>query len=139
MGEAVLKINPRFGRLVDVDEALEHVTKCRESGLIHFIGRNKLDEVWLGADPGEKLLTICNCCPCCCISGGIKYMGKEFRGRYSKIPGLEIKVDRSKCVGCGSCESVCIYDGIRMINNKAFVFTPDACRHRHFIIVRFFR
>lgn len=121
MGEAVLKINPRFGKLVDVDEALEYVKKCRESGLVHFIGRNKLDEVWLGADPGEKLLTVCNCCPCCCISGGIKHMSDDFRDRYSKMPGVEVKVNRDECVGCGSCESVCIYDGIFVVKKKAVI------------------
>jgi len=126
MGEAVLKINPEYGRLVDVDEALEYVKKCRESGLVHFIGRNILDEMWLGATPGEKLLTVCNCCPCCCISGGIKYMADGFRDRYSKLPGIEVKVDRVACVGCGSCEKVCIYDGIFVVNKKA-VIVEDKC------------
>lgn len=121
MGEAVTKINPAFGRLVTVDEALEYARKCRESGLVHFIGRNVLDEMWLGATPGEKLLTVCNCCPCCCISGGIKYMADGFRDRYSKLPGAEIKVDREACVGCGSCEKVCIYDGIFVANKKAVI------------------
>jgi len=67
LGEAVLNINPAFGRRVSKEEALEHVRRCREAGLVHLIGRNKLDTVWLGTGPGEKLLTICNCCPCCCL------------------------------------------------------------------------
>ncbi|NHI94689.1 MAG: 4Fe-4S dicluster domain-containing protein [Candidatus Lokiarchaeota archaeon] len=126
LGEAVLKINPEFGKLVSVDEALEYVKICREEGFVHFIGRNKLDELWLGANPGEKLLTVCNCCPCCCISGGIKYMADEFRDKYSKMSGVEVKVDRNKCVGCGSCEKICIYDGIFVVKEKA-VILEDKC------------
>jgi hypothetical protein len=67
LGEAVEQINPRLGRLVSKQEAHGHVQRCREAGLVHLVGRNKLDAFWLGAGPGEKLLTICNCCPCCCL------------------------------------------------------------------------
>jgi hypothetical protein len=67
LGEAALGINPRLGRGVTKREALEHIRRCREAGLVHLIGRNKLDTVWLGVGPGDKLLTICHCCPCCCL------------------------------------------------------------------------
>ena len=43
LGEAVLQINPALGRLVSQEEALAHVRRCREAGLVHLIGRNKLD------------------------------------------------------------------------------------------------
>jgi hypothetical protein len=65
LGAAVLKINPKIGRLVSKSDALNHVLRCREAGLVHMVGRNKLDSVWLSATPSENLLTICNCCPCC--------------------------------------------------------------------------
>ena len=67
LGEAVLGINPALGRLASVEETLEHVDKCEEAGLVHLIGRNKLDSVWLNVKPADKLLTICNCCNCCCL------------------------------------------------------------------------
>jgi len=67
LGEATLKIDPRIGHRAIKQEALEHVRKCRKAGLVHLIGRNKLDAVWLRVEPGNKLLTICNCCPCCCL------------------------------------------------------------------------
>jgi len=67
LGEAVKEINPKFGRMATVEEALEHAKKCRDAGLVHLIGKNKLDTVWLNAGPGDKLMTICNCCPCCCL------------------------------------------------------------------------
>ena len=72
LGEAALGINPQLGRRVAKGEALEHAQRCREAGLVHLIGRNKLDTVWLGVGPGSKLLTICNCCPCCCVPMRLK-------------------------------------------------------------------
>lgn len=45
LGEAALGINPKLGRRVSEAEALEYVKRCREAGLIHFVGRNKLDTV----------------------------------------------------------------------------------------------
>ena len=45
LGEAVLKINPKLGKLVSKDEALAHAERCRQAGLVHMIGRNKLDAV----------------------------------------------------------------------------------------------
>jgi hypothetical protein len=48
LGEAVLKINPELGRLVSKEEAMEHAQQCRNAGLVHMVGRNKLDSIWLG-------------------------------------------------------------------------------------------
>ena len=35
LGEAVLNIRSEYGRLVSKDEALEHVRRCQEAGLVH--------------------------------------------------------------------------------------------------------
>ncbi len=43
LGEAAMRIDPKLGRKVTKEEALEHVEKCREAGLVQFIGRDKLD------------------------------------------------------------------------------------------------
>lgn len=67
LGEAAMKIDPRLGHAVTKDEALLHIRKCRDAGLVQLVGRNKLDATWLDVSPGNKLLTICNCCPCCCL------------------------------------------------------------------------
>jgi len=42
LGEAVLDINPKLGRLVDKQTALAHVARAREAGLVHLIGRDKM-------------------------------------------------------------------------------------------------
>lgn len=125
MGEPVVGINPAFGSLVTKEEALEHLKKCREAGLVHVIGRNELDAKWLGIGPGSKLLTICNCCPCCCITRyapKVKFVGNTLK----KMSGVEIKVT-DKCIGCGTCtKGVCFANAIQIIDKKAVI--NEECR-----------
>ena len=126
LGEAVLDINPEFGRLASKEEALAHVRRCRDAGLVHLIGRNKLDTVWLGIGPGHKLLTICNCCPCCCLWKMIPEIDSFIAHKITKMPTVSVAVTES-CVGCGLCvEGVCFVDAIRM--DDEFAVIGDACR-----------
>ncbi len=126
LGEAVLQINPQFGRLVTKEEALQHARRCRASGLVHMIGRNKLDSVWLGANPNHKLLTICNCCPCCCLWGVIPQLTPLISNKINKMPGLSVQVS-GLCAGCGTCsEGICFVDAIHMNSGHAVI--SEACR-----------
>jgi len=119
LGEAVLGINPQLGRLVSKEEALEHIRKCKEAGLIHMIGKNRLDKQWLGVKPGDKLLSICNCDPCCCLWKIAPILATKIGSKIQKMPGLEIKVT-DKCIGCGKCtEGICFVDAIQLIENHA--------------------
>ncbi len=121
MGKAVNGINPKLGRLVSKKEALDHVKKCRELGLIHTIGRNKLDALWLDAWPDNRLLTVCNCCECCCISKLLAQGGPKIRAIAHKMPGVHVDVSEN-CVGCGTCaKGICIYDAIQIVNKKAII------------------
>jgi ferredoxin len=126
LGKAALGINPKLGRRVTQEQALEHVRRCREAGLVHLIGRNKLDTVWLGVSPGERLLTICNCCPCCCLWRVLPHIAPQIGVKISKMPGVAVTVN-DRCTGCGICaEDVCFVDAIHLINDRAVI--GDACR-----------
>jgi ferredoxin len=126
LGEAVRGINPEFGRPASKEEALEHVRRCRDAGLVHLVGRNKLDTVWLGIGPGHKLLTICNCCPCCCLWKMIPDIDASIAHKITKMPTVSVTVAES-CVGCGLCvEEVCFVDAVRMDGDLAVI--GDACR-----------
>ncbi|MBI5844879.1 MAG: 4Fe-4S binding protein [Deltaproteobacteria bacterium] len=125
MGEATRDINPGWGRFVTKDEARAHLARCREAGLIHFVGRSKLDTVWLGIGPGEKLLTVCNCCPCCCITRGLPYVGERFAGKIHKAPGVSVSVGED-CIGCGSCVDACFAHAITLSDGRAEI--GDECR-----------
>ncbi len=126
LGEAVLQINPQLGRRVTKQEALAHVQRCREAGLVHMIGRNKLDSVWLGAGPGHKLLTVCNCCPCCCLWKIIPQLNPLTGNKVTRMPGVRVTVT-DRCVGCGTCtRDVCFVNAIRLDGSRAAI--SDACR-----------
>ena len=126
LGEATLNIDPRIGHRATKQEALEHVRKCREAGLVHLIGRNKLDAVWLGVEPGNKLLTICNCCPCCCLWRVLPHLAPDISSKITRMPGVKVTVT-DRCVGCGTCtQGICFVDAIRIVNNRAV--KSDECR-----------
>ena len=126
LGEAVMGINPQLGRRVTKEEALEHVKRCREAGLVHLIGRNKLDATWLNVSPGNKLLSICNCCPCCCLYRILPHVKSEIGEKFTKMPGVSVKVTE-KCEGCGICtQNVCFVDAIKLVNNHAVI--SNECR-----------
>lgn len=125
LGEAVLHINPAFGRKVSKEEALEHVRKCREAGLVHLIGRNKLDTVWLGTGPGEKLLTICNCCPCCCLWLVLPALHESIGSKVQRMPDVSVQVEDG-CTGCGRCTEVCFVHAVTIEGGRAVI--GDACR-----------
>jgi ferredoxin len=126
LGEATLGINPQLGRPVTKEEALNHIKRCQEAGLVHMIGRNLLDKQWLGVKPGYKLLSICNCCPCCCLWRVSSKLSPKIGAKIKRMPGLEVRVT-DECIGCGTCmDGICFVDAIHMVNDHALI--DDSCR-----------
>jgi ferredoxin len=126
LGEAVLNINPELGRLVSKEEAKEHIKKCGEAGLVHMIGRNRLDKQWLGVNPGNKLLSICNCDPCCCLWRISPLLNPKIGKKVQKMQGVNVYVTE-ECIGCGTCmQGICFVDAITLVNNRAHV--SEECR-----------
>jgi ferredoxin len=126
LGEAVLDINPKLGRLVDEETALMHVQRAREAGLVHLIGRDKIDAVWMGVKPSTKLMTICNCCPCCCLFRFLPNLAPKLQKKIERMPGVHVEVT-DDCVGCGMCvEDVCFIDAIHLEDGIAVI--DEDCR-----------
>jgi ferredoxin len=125
LGEAALGINPKLGRRVSREDALAHARKCREAGLVHLIGRNKLDTVWLGVGPGTRLLTICNCCPCCCLWRMIPVVKGSIAEKVTRMPGVEVKAGED-CTGCGKCAEICFVKAVDLTSGRAKI--GDECR-----------
>ncbi len=119
LGKPVLQINSKLGRLVTREEALDHARRCREAGLVHSVGRNRLDSVWLGASPSEELMTICSCCPCCCLWGLVTDLTPKIGRKITRLPGVEVAVT-GNCTGCGLCaDGICFADAIQIKNGQA--------------------
>ncbi|MBA7532182.1 Ion-translocating oxidoreductase complex subunit B [subsurface metagenome] len=108
------------------EEALDHIKKCKEAGLVHMIGRNRLDKQWLGVNPGYKLLSICNCDPCCCLWRISPVLASKIGSKVQKMPGVTLEVSE-RCVGCGTCmQGICFVDAIHMVDNRAKI--TEECR-----------
>ncbi len=127
LGPGAERIPEALGRRASSAEALEHVQRCQDAGLVHLIGRNKLDSIWLNTGPKEELLTICNCCPCCCLWKMIPYLDDELGRSIRPMPGVSVEVGEG-CVGCGSCaEGSCFVDAISLRDGRA-VIDGSMCR-----------
>jgi Pyruvate/2-oxoacid:ferredoxin oxidoreductase delta subunit len=123
LGEAVHQINPKLGRLVSKEEAYQHIEHCREAGLVHMIGRNKLDAIWLGVSPSERLMTICNCCPCCCLWKFLPDITPQISAKVHSLPGVTVMVN-DNCLGCGDCtQGICFVNAIQMVDGFAQINT----------------
>ncbi|MDH7509158.1 MAG: 4Fe-4S binding protein [Methanomassiliicoccales archaeon] len=129
LGRGALKIDRNLGRLVTMEEALAHLEECRKAGLVHLIGRNKIDSVVFSNTPKEELLSICSCCPCCCLWKMIPQLSRRISDTVTKMPGLRIEIDKNLCRGCGACikKNVCFVDAIHIENDSARI-RQDLCK-----------
>jgi len=126
LGKTTKKISRKHCREVTSAEAIEHIDKCNDAGLIHIMGRNRMDSVWMGVRPEDELLTICNCCPCCCLWRVYPNLSDTIQNDFYKLPGVSIELDIDECVGCGKCEEVCFAKCISIENSKAKI-DEDVC------------
>lgn len=126
LGKGIHKIPPEFGRVATPEEAVTYIDECSDLGLVHIIGRNKLDSIWLHTGSKKDLMTICNCCPCCCLWNVVRDISDDISGTFRKMDGVEVSVDTDKCIGCGKCEKICFSKAISITDGKC---TIDAkCR-----------
>jgi ferredoxin len=123
LGKGTLKIPEKMGHRATKEEALDHLRGCREAGLVHLIGRNKIDSVWLNSGPKEDLMSLCSCCPCCCLWRMLPELSHEISDGVRRMPGVTVKVDGSSCTGCGICvtQDVCFVRAITMVDDLATI------------------
>jgi len=126
MGESALLIPKKMSREVGIDEAKAHVRKAVEAGLIPITGKARIDnDIFMIPDKG-KLLTVCFCCECCCITRFMKHIPTEKLDELVRpIEGLTITVT-DDCVGCGKCIDKCYINAIEIVEEKAVL--NDLCR-----------
>lgn len=128
LGAGVTKIPSKLGRMATAEEAIEHMRKAREKGLVHLIGRNKIDSVWLNSGPKEDLLSICNCCECCCLWKMMPQLSHSISSGVRKMPGVSVSVNGT-CTGCGRCvdEGICFVGALSVADGHASI-DQDLCK-----------
>lgn len=126
LGDSTRNIHPSMGRPVSTDEALEHLGMAVEAGLVMHIGKVDPDPYMLGLRDRKHFLTLCFCCPCCCVAmKDFSYFAPEIRARTHRLEGLEVSVS-DECNGCTKCEKACYAGAVEMRDGRAFV--TDGCK-----------
>jgi len=120
VGEGAREINPEVGRHVGVEETLDHLHRAVDAGLIPMVGKVKFDADYLGVKDRHRLMTICICCPCCCLAGGVQHAPRNVRNLVVRLEGVEVRVD-GDCDGCGICVETCIFKQMKIIDGQAVV------------------
>ena len=94
------------------EEALERLHRAVEAGLVPVVGKVKIDAIGLGVKEHNRLMTICHCCSCCCLTGGVHYAPRDVRD----IQIIDdVAVVGKECKGCGRCTTICPNDAISII------------------------
>jgi ferredoxin len=128
LGKGSTRISTKLGKAVSKEEALEHVDKCQSAGLVNIIGRNKIDSVWLNTGPKEELLSICSCCPCCCLWKMAPELPENLRKGFMPMVGVEISYNEDLCIGCGNCTNDICFVEARSLENKKAKIDIKKCR-----------
>lgn len=128
LGPTTKKIPRTVGHEATVEEALAQVDAADAAGLSHIIGRNKIDTVWMNVRPGEGLLTICHCCPCCCLWKVYPYLHSDISDKLERLDGVSVKYDSDKCKSCMKClKGTCMFDAISEKDGKISI-DSDICK-----------
>ncbi len=128
LGPTATKIPKHIGKKATVEEALAQVDRADAAGLSHIIGRNKIDTVWMNVHPGKGLLTICHCCPCCCLWKVYPNLDTDISGKLERLEGISVEVHEENCKKCKKClDETCMFDAISCDNGKITI-DNDICR-----------
>jgi len=127
LGDDALLFPEKFRRVVSRQEAREHVRRAVAAGLVPVAGKARLDnEIFLMPDRG-KLLTVCFCCECCCVSRFFRHLPVPLLDSfYLPLQGLAVHTDAEACTGCGACVERCYIGALSIRDGKAV--RSDRCR-----------
>ena len=126
MGDSALDSDPALRREVGVDEAKQYVEKAISNGLVPVVGKVRIDNFIFGIKDRARLLTVCFCCECCCITRFNRYAPARYLDSiFPRLDSIAIKVT-DDCKGCGKCAEHCYIGAIEVVGGKARI--GEMCR-----------
>lgn len=126
MGDSAIESPPSVSHEVSMLEAKEHVSRAIEAGLVPQVGKARVDNYIFGIKEKRKLLTVCFCCDCCCVTRYERYFPVAQLDRmFPRLDGMRIEVTGA-CDGCADCVERCYIRAIEMKGGRAVI--TDRCR-----------
>jgi NAD-dependent dihydropyrimidine dehydrogenase PreA subunit/DNA-binding Lrp family transcriptional regulator len=109
---ALVKLETKYARQIDADEAIHILHECEKAGLVHNVSNCE-----------GKIQTLCNCCPCSCavLKGVVR--GQKNVGAPSRYHSILVE---EKCTLCNKCVEVCPM-GVFSIAGEKLVLQADRC------------
>lgn len=125
LGPAIHRIHPSHGRMASTEEAIRHVRRAADAGLIANFAHVWIDPVAFGTR-FRDLMFICFCDDKNCIYRTyMKDRGPTLDRAYQRLPGISLSVEIDKCKGCGRCADNCFLAAISFADGKARI--GDSC------------
>ena len=126
MGESALDITRFPFHEVGPDEAREHARKAVDAGLIPVLVKARADNYIFGVKDRSRLLTVCFCCECCCVTRFTRYVPvHSLEPIFPRLEGISMSVTE-KCKGCGKCVEHCYIKAIEVRDGRAVI--GEMCR-----------
>ena len=125
LGEGAASVDPGIAYLASVEEAIAHLDRALESGLLPLLGHLLIDKYIFGLRDFDRFVTLCFCCDCCCVvRSGMKNLVGAYPDSLVRLEGVTVEVT-DDCVGCGECVPVCPIENVRLEGNTAVI--GDRC------------
>ncbi len=122
IGAATAEEDTTVAHHASIDEAIVHLHKAVNAGLIPFIGHVAADNTIWNVSKNRPFLTVCFCCQCCCTQFDYyQYLPPEAKATFHRLQGVTVSVDKDKCIGCGKCAEVCLTGAAALREGKSRV------------------
>lgn len=113
LGDAAARIGPEHGRVVSIEDAVEHVRRAQEAGLLPCVIHSSVDASIFGIDY-RRMLAVCFCCNCCCTFRTDMRAGPvAYRERIIRLPGL-VMSSVGECGLCEKCARACSFGAVKV-------------------------
>lgn len=120
MGEDSRGIESKVALSVTKEEAHAHLKRAVSAGLAPFVGKARVDNAIFGVPDTGRLVSVCFCDECCCLTRWASSMpGPERNQIMHRLDGLTIEVDKDECTGCGTCIDKCFMKFIKIVDGTA--------------------
>ena len=127
LGPAISRVHPSHGHRATHDEAIEHVRRAADAGLVANVAHVWMDPVAFGLTRFHQLMFICFCDDCCCLYRTyMQKRGPNLDRAYKALPGISVEVSPEKCDGCGICVDGCFVAAMELREGKAVV--GESCK-----------